>query len=120
MTFDKTPRGYYTIMGNTFKQFSEQAEAEGCSAIGANCTIDSKDMVTLVTEMKSTTSLPVIAQANAGQPQVSADGKIVYSQPLDDYIRFVPSMLKEGLDILGGCCGTDPEFIRKMADFLPD
>lgn len=120
MTFNKTPRGYFTIMGNTFQQFSDQAAAAGCSAVGANCTIDSKDMLELVAEMKAATDLPVIAQANAGQPQVSTDGKVVYSQPLDDYVRFLPSMLKEGLNIVGGCCGTDPDFIRKMAEFITD
>jgi len=37
---------------------------------------------------------------------------------LEDYVRFIPEMLKAGANVIGGCCGTDPGYIRKMAEFI--
>lgn len=118
MTFKKTPRGFYTEMGNNVSQCLKELEKRGISAVGANCTLDSKDMALLVKEIKQKTSLPVIAQANAGQPQVNSDGKIKYTQPANQYVKYVKKMLEYGVNIIGGCCGTDPSYIRKMAKLI--
>ncbi len=118
MTFNKTPRGFFTIMGNSFSQFAEEMKKKQVSAIGANCTLDSRDMLELVTVMRERTPLPLIAQANSGKPEVLSTGEVKYSQPLDDYIRYVPQMIRNGVNIIGGCCGTDPGYIRSIATVL--
>ena len=58
---------------------------------------------------------PIIAQANAGQPVIGQDGRVGYSQGLEDYVRFVPEIIRAGAGFVGGCCGTNPSFIRAMA-----
>ena len=118
LTFNKFPRGYFTLMGNTVSLSVEALEKEGARAVGANCTLNSEDMVGLVRAFREATKLPVIAQANAGKPALSGDGQVSYSQGLEDYVRFIPEMLRAGANIIGGCCGTDPGYIRKMAEFI--
>jgi 5-methyltetrahydrofolate--homocysteine methyltransferase len=118
LTFNKLPRGYFTLMGNTVSSSAEALEKEGALAVGANCTLNSEDMVGLVRAFREATKLPVIAQANAGKPELSGQGEVSYSQGLEDYVRFIPEMLKAGANVIGGCCGTDPGYIRKMAEFI--
>ena len=118
LTFNKFPRGYFTLMGNTVSLSVEALEKEGARAVGANCTLNSEDMVGLVRAFREATKLPIIAQANAGKPELSGNGQVSYSQGLENYVRFVPEMLKAGANVIGGCCGTDPGYIRRMAEFI--
>jgi len=68
--------------------------------------------------MGEKTPLPILAQANAGKPSLSEEGKVAYSQGMDDYLNYIPQMAENGANIIGGCCGTNPEYIRKMAEVL--
>jgi 5-methyltetrahydrofolate--homocysteine methyltransferase len=115
LTFSAFPRGYFTIMGDPAARSAAALEKAGAAAVGANCNLTSEQMVGCVSAIRAATSLPVIAQANAGQPVVLADGTIGYSQTLEDYVRFVPEIVGAGAGFVGGCCGTNPDFIRAMA-----
>jgi len=75
-------------------------------------------MVDLIKEMRSQTSLPLIAQPNAGQPELSDSQELVYSQGIDEFIRHVPLLIENGASLIGGCCGTTPEYIWRMADIV--
>ncbi|MGD1009914.1 MAG: homocysteine S-methyltransferase family protein [Candidatus Aminicenantales bacterium] len=118
MTFSANPRGYFTSMGDTVARCLKELEKEGARAVGANCTLNSEQMTGLVKAMRQETILPLIAQANAGQPVVGSDGRVGYSQGLEDYVRFVPELIRAGANIVGGCCGTDPAFIKAMAESI--
>jgi 5-methyltetrahydrofolate--homocysteine methyltransferase len=118
MTFNKNPRGYFTIMGNSVAQCVEDLEEQSVPAIGANCTLDSAEMAGLTKIMRETTRVPLIVQPNAGKPSLSANGQVNYSQGVDDYLRFIPEIIKNGANIVGGCCGTNPDYIRRMAEIL--
>jgi 5-methyltetrahydrofolate--homocysteine methyltransferase len=118
LTFNKTPRGFFTMMGNSVKQFCDAVDTLDIHACGANCTLDSRDMAQLVKELHENTDLPIIAQANAGQPGISENGHVFYSQGIDDYILHVNQMLKNGARVIGGCCGTNPDYIRRMAQLI--
>jgi 5-methyltetrahydrofolate--homocysteine methyltransferase len=120
LTFNQTPRGYFTMMGNSIAQFVDEMEKSQVQGVGANCTLDSGQMVELVRELRAATSLPLVIQANAGQPEIAEDGNVVYSQPLDDYVGHIPTIVRNGANIVGGCCGTDPDYIRRMAEILQD
>jgi 5-methyltetrahydrofolate--homocysteine methyltransferase len=115
MTYNRVPRGFFTMMGNSVSQCLEELEGEGVPVLGANCTLDSADMAELVKVMREKTALPLIAQANAGKPALSAQGEVSYSQGLEDYLRHIPRAIENGANIIGGCCGTNPEYIRRMA-----
>jgi len=118
MTFNHVPRGFFTLMGNSVAACLEALEEEDAAAVGSNCTLDSGEMAALVKEMRPLTSLPIIAQANAGKPSLAEDGCVVYSQGVDDYVKHVPEMAANGATMIGGCCGTAPEYIRRMAEIL--
>jgi 5-methyltetrahydrofolate--homocysteine methyltransferase len=115
MTFNARPRGYFTLMGDTVARSAAELEKAGAAALGANCSLASDQMVGCIQACRAATGLPLIAQANAGQPVVGGDGRITYTQSLEDYVRFVPDIVRAGAGFVGGCCGTDPSFIRAMA-----
>ena len=118
MTFNRGPRGFFTMMGDSAAQCVERLEAEGVPAVGANCTLDSEDMADLVKIMRENTALPLIAQANAGKPDLSAAGEVLYSQGIEDYVRFIPPLINNGANLVGGCCGTNPDYIKRMAALI--
>jgi len=118
MTFNRNPRGYFTLMGNSVSQCLESLESQGVPVLGSNCTLNSEEMVDLVKIMREKTSLPLIAQANAGKPSLSTEGEVSYSQNLEDYVRHIPQMIKNGANLVGGCCGTNPDYIKKMAGII--
>ena len=118
MTFNRTPRGFFTLMGNSVSQCLKELEAQGVPVVGSNCTLNSEEMTELVKTMRGLTALPIIAQANAGKPSLSSEGEVSYSQGLEDYVRFIPQMIKNGANLVGGCCGTNPDYIRKMAQII--
>jgi 5-methyltetrahydrofolate--homocysteine methyltransferase len=115
MTFNSFPRGYFTLMGDTVARSAAALEKEGVGAVGANCSLNIEQMIGCVRALRDTTALPIIAQANAGQPVIGQDGRVSYSQSLEDYVRFVPEIVRAGANLVGGCCGTNPSFIRAMA-----
>ncbi|MBE0461020.1 MAG: homocysteine S-methyltransferase family protein [Candidatus Aminicenantes bacterium] len=118
MTFNIYPKGYFTIMGNSVEQCIEEFKANEIPVLGANCTLNSKDMVNLIKTMRQATSLPLIAQANAGQPLLGSNGRVKYTQTVEEYVKHVPEIIRNGANIIGGCCGTDPEYIRQMARII--
>jgi len=90
-------------MGDSVSQCVKELEDQGVPVIGTNCTLNSADMVDLIKIMREATPLLLIAQANAGQPEMDADGTVVYSQDVEDYVRFIPQMIDNGVNIIGGC-----------------
>ncbi|MBS3818040.1 homocysteine S-methyltransferase family protein [bacterium] len=119
MTFDHFKRGYFTVMGNSVAQCMKEFESQGVPISGANCTLDTQKMSELIKVIRRTTSLPLIAQANAGQPILSSStGEVSYSQSIDDYVKYVPRMIENGANILGGCCGTDPQYINRLDQII--
>jgi 5-methyltetrahydrofolate--homocysteine methyltransferase len=118
MTFNIFPRGYFTLMGNAAPQAASALEKAGAAAVGANCTLSTEQMAGCVRAMKGATALPVIAQANAGQPVASSDGTVRYPQTVEEYVRFVPDIIQAGARFVGGCCGTTPAHIRAMARII--
>ncbi|MCX6567906.1 MAG: homocysteine S-methyltransferase family protein [Candidatus Aminicenantes bacterium] len=115
MTFNSFPRGFFTLMGDSVVRSAAELEKEGVGAVGANCTLNSEQMVGCVRAFREATTLPIIAQANAGQPVIGPDGRVAYSQGLEDYVRFVLEIVRSGAGLVGGCCGTNPSFTRAMA-----
>jgi len=118
MTFKTGPRGFFTEWGNSVTQCLEALEKEEVRVIGTNCSLDSEEMVDLIKVIRINTSRPIIAQANAGKPSLSAEGEVSYEQSIEDYVRFIPQMIENGANLIGGCCGTNPEYIRRMAETL--
>ncbi len=118
MTFDETPRGFFTIMGVSIPRAAEELEKAGASIIGSNCGNGIEKMVKIAREFKNCTLLPLLIQPNAGLPDI-VDGKLVYKETPEFMAEKAIELAEMGVTVIGGCCGTTPEHIRairKMVD----
>ncbi len=116
-TFEKKPKGYFTLMGVTPRQVVEALLAEGADAVGANCSISSGEMVDLVFEFRSLTEAPILFQPNAGNP-VMEHGIAIYKQRPEEFAGDIWKMVEAGANAVGGCCGTTPRFISEIHERL--
>jgi 5-methyltetrahydrofolate--homocysteine methyltransferase len=119
VTYNRSPKGYRTMMGNPPEACVKRAEEEGASLIGANCGSGIEDYVPLAPILRALTSLPLWIKANAGVPHLVA-GKVIYPLTPEQYASYVPALVREGVDVIGGCCGTDPRFIREIGKRLAE
>lgn len=116
-TFNKTPNGYFTIMGESVAQCISAFETESVDIIGSNCTLGSRDMIDLAGEMRSLTTKPILLQPNAGKP-VQQNGGVIYKQTAAEFADDIRQIVDAGADLVGGCCGTNADFIRAIAAVL--
>ena len=89
----------------------------GVDALGVNCSLGPDKMGPIIDVMLQYAHVPVILQANAGLP-VYRDGEAFYEMQAGPYADWVVQMVRKGVRIVGGCCGTTPETIRAMRDSL--
>ena len=113
MTYNNTEMGYYTIMGETVDQCASALTAAGADMIGANCTLGSSEMIELTKELRAATERPILIQPNAGKPVTDGD-RTHYEQTPTEFAQDLKAIKEAGADMLGGCCGTNPEFIQTM------
>jgi 5-methyltetrahydrofolate--homocysteine methyltransferase len=113
MTYEQTPSGYRTVMGHTPQDAVAAAAKSGASIIGANCGGGIDTYIELAFTLKKLTALPLWIKANAGLPQL-IDGKPVYRMTPEIYASHASKILEAELLVIGGCCGTNPDFIRML------
>ena len=111
MTFGESGR---TFMGVAPDDAARTLDDLHADALGINCSVGPDALAPLVEEMLAVTARPVIVQANAGVPSV-VDGETAYPIGPADYAAAVASLVEAGVSIIGGCCGTDPDYIRELA-----
>ncbi len=107
------------MTGATPKAMIAMLEGLGVSAIGMNCSFGPDMMIDLIDEFLQYSSLPVIVNPNAGLPEVK-DGKTVYNLNADDFAKSMDLLARKGAHILGGCCGTTPEYIKTAIEKVKD
>lgn len=90
-------------------------EGLGADAIGMNCSLGPKQMLDIIPEFAKYASIPVIVNPNAGLPR-SENGKTVFDINADEFADIMCEIVKSGATIVGGCCGTTPEHIRKTVE----
>jgi 5-methyltetrahydrofolate--homocysteine methyltransferase len=111
MTFDATPRGFFTIMGTTVAEAAAGLAEAGAEILGSNCGNGIEAMVAIAREFRAATDRPLLIQANAGLPLMEG-GRLVYPETPEFMAAQVPALVAAGVGIIGGCCGTTPEHIR--------
>lgn len=116
LTYQRTPRGFFTIMGNSLPDCVRTLEEEGADAIGTNCNIGSAEMVLLVKELKAQTSLPIFVEPNAGKPILSEEGIVHYEESPEYFAENILKIFELGVNGIGGCCGTTPLYIKKIVE----
>ena len=109
LTFETDGR---TLFGTDAKTAAIVMESLGAAAVGANCSTGPDKMAKIIADMASVTNIPIIAKPNAGLPVMNEDGTCGYDMPAEVFIPQMEKLLKAGASIIGGCCGTDTEYIR--------
>ncbi|MBZ5587381.1 MAG: homocysteine S-methyltransferase family protein [Acidobacteriia bacterium] len=117
MTFERRRRGFFTIMGDPLVPSLIALAEAGADAVGCNCSVTSAVMVAMVSEAAALVPVPFSAQPNAGQPHVTAEG-VVYDASPEAFAGDLAAMVHAGASLVGGCCGTTPEFIRQARTAL--
>lgn len=90
-------------------------EGMGAAALGANCSLGPRQLRGVAMELLQNASVPVILKPNAGLPR-SVDGKTVFDVTAEDFSDEVCELVKKGVRVVGGCCGTTPAYIKALTD----
>ena len=112
MSFDETGR---TFTGCTVASMARTLEGLGADAVGLNCSLGPDKLAPLLAELCRNTRLPVVAKPNAGLPDPVGGH---YDMGPEAFVEALLPCLDAGVTIFGGCCGTSPEYIRRLAQAL--
>jgi 5-methyltetrahydrofolate--homocysteine methyltransferase len=119
MTFDATPRGYYTIMGVSVAAAAAGLAEAGADVIGSNCGNGIEHMIAIAREFRRHTTLPLLIQPNAGLPRIVGDAT-VYDETPAFMAHKARELLAIGVSVIGGCCGTTPAHIAALRAVVDD
>lgn len=113
MVFDSGKDLDRTLMGNSAQSIASELTEAGADVIGANCGQGISSYINVCRQLRAATALPLWIKANAGVPQI-VDGEVVYRTTAEEFAQFAPALVAAGAQFIGGCCGTDPEFISRL------
>ncbi|MBQ4355720.1 MAG: homocysteine S-methyltransferase family protein [Bacteroidales bacterium] len=111
MTFDATG---HSLTGTSPRIMAELMCNMGADAVGVNCSLGPDDLRPIVAELLQYSDKPVLVQPNRGLPTLK-DGKATYSLSQEDFASTMAEFCQQGVAVIGGCCGTNPDFIRAIA-----
>ena len=114
LTFDDKGR---SVLGTPPEAAAITLEAAGANIVGSNCGLGIEGIYEILAAMRGVTRLPLISQANAGLAQLK-DGKTIFPGTPEEMTSYHDRLLKLGVRIIGGCCGTTPAHIRTMREAL--
>lgn len=109
LTFESDGR---TLFGTDAVTAAVVLESLGVAAVGTNCSTGPDRMVETVRAMAQTVSIPIIAKPNAGLPSLDAAGNTIYDMDAETFGNGMRDLIAAGASIIGGCCGTTPDYIR--------
>ena len=113
MSFEANGR---TFTGCTVESFAATARGLGANAVGINCSLGPKEIFPMAKRLAEAVpgDFPVFVKPNAGLPTITETGEAVYSMGPEAFVRHMQALKASGAALLGGCCGTTPEFIAAM------
>ncbi len=112
MTFEANER---TFTGCSVESMAVTLSGLGVDALGVNCSLGPKELMPIIEKLTRWTNLPIAVKPNAGLPDPLTN---TYDMDADDFAVYMKEIVSMGVKIFGGCCGTDPEFIRKLSEML--
>lgn len=116
-SFSVTSDGMLYFGGSVYEA-APQLEGFGADAVGINCSSGPDQMGAVVHALAETLTVPVIAKPNAGMPTIDEEGNAIYSMSAMAFGHHMKTLHDLGASILGGCCGTDPRYIRELCKQL--
>ncbi|MDO4322672.1 MAG: homocysteine S-methyltransferase family protein [Lachnospiraceae bacterium] len=106
------------LYGGNAVEMVETLQEMGAAAVGLNCSVGPDQLEAVVSSMKRVAKVPILAKPNAGMPEIDENGAAHYSMSAEHFAASMKRLVECGAQIVGGCCGTDPEYIRLMAKEL--
>lgn len=113
MTFEENGR---TFTGCLPEAMVLVLEGLGVDALGVNCSLGPKQLKPIVEEICRLSNIPVMVQPNAGLPTLSLNNETKYDVTKEEFAETLCSFIDNGVSIIGGCCGTTPEYIKELAE----
>ena len=104
--------------GGTALEALLTAQELGAAAVGVNCSVGPDQLEAVIRTLAEAASAPVVAKPNAGLPMMDAQGQAIYSMGPRDFARHMAVLARAGASLLGGCCGSAPDYIRALAEVL--
>jgi len=118
IAFATETKGARTVMGDSAEDSAAKLADAGADVIGANCgSLAPAQMAEVVSLLHSASTLPILAQPNAGIPQLIED-KTVFDMAPAQFAQGLAACIEAGATIVGGCCGTTPQHIRAVAEMI--
>ena len=115
MSFESNGRSLY---GDRPEDAAEELTEAGADAVGINCSAGPELILPFIETMRKETDLPLIAKPNAGLPVTHDDGSVTYDMSPEDFVKHMKKLVEAGASIIGGCCGTTPEYIKKLSEII--
>lgn len=106
-----------TLTGGKPETVIRELESLNADAIGINCSVGPQTMLEWLEKVRKLTSLPISIMPNAGKPK-SIDGRNIYLTSPEYFGEYAKYFIQSGANIIGGCCGTTPEHIKKMSNAI--
>ncbi|MFP4623847.1 MAG: bifunctional homocysteine S-methyltransferase/methylenetetrahydrofolate reductase [Gemmatimonadota bacterium] len=104
-----------TLFGTPAELIAQRLDQWGADVIGLNCSVGPHGILGGIERIAAATTRPLSAQPNAGAPR-EIDGRKIYMASPDYFARYAQRLIRTGARFVGGCCGTTPEHVRRMAD----
>lgn len=114
MTYEKDGR---TLNGTDAVSALITLQSLGADAVGSNCSTGPEAMLPLISVMKRYAKVPLVAQPNAGLPRL-VEGKTVFDMEPAQFAEFGRKFAADGINLMGGCCGTDPRHIAALKEAI--
>jgi len=119
MVFDSGEDKDRTMMGNSPEEFAAEIQKIGVDGLGANCGQGIEAFLPICRRLRQATDLPLWMKPNAGRPEV-VDDRVVFKTTPAEFVRYVPDLIRAGANFIGGCCGTDQEFVKAIRQAVAD
>lgn len=103
------------LFGGTAVEAVTTLQEIGAAAVGINCSVGPDQLEAVVRNMKAAAHIPIVAKPNAGMPVINDQGEAFYDMSCEAFSRHMLRLVELGAGIVGGCCGTTPEYIRHLA-----
>jgi methionine synthase I (cobalamin-dependent) len=117
MVFDSGKNQDRTLTGVTPELAAKELTAQGADVIGANCGKGIDAFIDVCRRLHAATDRAIWIKPNAGMPRLSGDS-VVYDTTPEEFASYVPALIEAGAAFIGGCCGTNSQFIRAMSQQL--
>ncbi|MDR1195479.1 MAG: homocysteine S-methyltransferase family protein [Endomicrobium sp.] len=108
-----------TVTGSDILSFVTMAESLGADAIGLNCSVGAKDLAAMAKILRENTALPISFKPNAGMPTL-INRETVFPGTIEEFIESSLEAYSCGINMFGGCCGTNPDYIKALSKELKD